>query len=81
MYGFTMIIGMVFASIIQGIRYCIHERNLGLFLIIILLVLQMASAGGLFPVETQSGFYRVLNKILPMTRSVNIIRELTFDTD
>jgi len=81
MYGFLIIIGLVYAALIQGIRYSIHERNLGLFLIIILLVLQMASAGGLFPIDTQTGFYKVLNKILPMSKGVNIIREVSFDTD
>ena len=41
----------------------------------------MASGGGLFPVETQSGVYRLLNKIVPMSRTVSIIRELSFNTN
>ena len=80
-YAGTFISGLVFMSIIQAIRFSLHDRNLGIFLVIGLLVLQMASGGGLFPVDTQSGVYRVLNKIVPMGRTVAIIRELSFDTD
>ena len=80
-YAGTFISGLVFMSIIQALRFSLHDRNLGIFLVIGLLVLQMASGGGLFPVETQSGFYRTLNKIVPMGRTVSIIRELSFDTN
>ena len=80
-YAGTIVSGLVFMSFIQAIRFSLHDRNLGIFLVIGLLVLQMASGGGLFPVETQSGFYRVLNKIVPMGRTVEIIRELSFDTN
>ena len=81
MYGFAIVIGMTSSSIIQAIRFSIYDRNIGIFCIIVLLVLQMASGGGLFPIETQSGFYRVLNKILPMGHGVPILREASVDTD
>lgn len=81
MYGFTILTGIIFASIIQAIRFCIHDRNISIFIIILLLVLQMASGGGLFPVETQSGFYQVLNKFIPMGHSVRLFREAAVETN
>ena len=81
MFAFAIIIGMVFSSIIQAIRFLVPNRNLGIFLIIILLVLQMASGGGLYPIETQSKFYQVINKILPMGHAITVLRETAFDTN
>ncbi len=81
MYGGSIFIGLIFVSIIQAIRFGISGRIVSIFTVIFLLVLQMTSAGGLFPIETQSGFYQVLNKILPMGRTVTIIRELSYQTD
>ena len=81
LYGGAIISGLIFMSIIQAIRFTIHNRAIGILLSIMLLVLQMASGGGLFPIETQSEFYNVVNKIVPMGRTVTILRELSFDTD
>ncbi|RTZ69084.1 MAG: hypothetical protein DSZ21_00575 [Tenericutes bacterium] len=81
MFAFAIVIGMIFSLIIQGIRFSVPNRNLGIFIIIILLVLQMASAGGLYPIETQSKFYNVLNDILPMGHAITILRETAFDTN
>ena len=80
MYMFAILIGMIFAILIQAIRFSIPNRNLGIFITIILLVIQMASGGGLYPIEMQSDFYQIANKILPLGYAINIIREATFDT-
>lgn len=81
LYIGAIISGIVFSSIIQAIRFSIHDRTIGIILTMMLLVFQMASGGGLFPVETQAGFYRIINKIVPMSRTINILRELAFDTN
>lgn len=81
LYIGAIICGVIFSSVIQAIRFSIHDRTIGILLTIILLVLQMASGGGLFPIETQSSFYRVVNKIVPMGWSVKILRELSFETN
>lgn len=81
MYIFAIIAGIIFSGIIQAIRFSIWSRNIGILLSIMFLVLQMASGGGLFPVETQSSFYQALNNILPIGHTVNIFRELAFDTN
>lgn len=81
MYGTAVLAGIVFGSIIQALRFSIHNRNLGILITIILLVLQMASAGGLFPIETQTGFYRAINNVVPMGKTVNMLREASFETN
>ena len=81
LYGFTILTGMIFSSIIQAIRFCIYDRNISIFIVILFLVLQMASGGGLFPVDTQQGFYRTLNKFVPMGHSVRLFREAAVSTN
>ena len=81
MYGGAIITGIFFVSIIQAIRFSVSGRTVSILLVIILLVLQMASAGGLFPIETQTSIYQFLNKILPMGKTVTIIRELSYETN
>ena len=40
----------------------------------IVLLLQLASSGGTFPIETAPTFYQVIGKVIPMTYSVNTLR-------
>ncbi len=81
MYMFAVFIGFAFSQITQAIRFSIHSRNLGVFMIIIFLVLQMASAGGLFPSETQAPFYQYISHLGPIHYGINILRQLTFNTN
>ncbi|PTE91048.1 hypothetical protein BUY36_14870, partial [Staphylococcus cohnii] len=41
--------------------------NVGKFLALMLLILQLGSSEGTFPIETSNGFFQFLNPILPMT--------------
>lgn len=52
-----------------------HKPQMGEFGAIILLMLQLTSCGGLFPVETSPYFFRVIHDFLPMTFSVKGLRE------
>lgn len=49
--------------------------NPGRFIAMILLVLQLGGAGGTFPVEIQSTFFKVIHPYLPMSYSVYAFRE------
>lgn len=40
----------------------------------VLLILQLSSCAGTFPIETAPVFYRVVNKVIPMTYTVKVIR-------
>ena len=44
-------------------------------MIIILLVLQISSSGGNFPIEVSSPFFQHLYPFLPFTYAVNLLRE------
>ena len=81
MYLTIILSGLIFSSIIQSLRFSIHNRNLGIIIIIFLLVLQMGASGGLYPIQLQNPFWGFINKISPMTRVINMIRETSFDTN
>lgn len=74
-YGSCIVVSLVFISIVEFL--IINLKDLGKFLAIAILVLQLASCGGTFPVETTPEFFRVLYKYMPMTYSVNLFKETT----
>lgn len=74
-YGSCILVSLVFISIVEFL--IVNLKDLGKFLAIAFLVLQLASCGGTFPVETTPKFFRVLYKFMPMTYSVNLFKETT----
>ena len=56
-------------------------NDIGKFISLILLVLQLAASGGTFPVETVTKGFRWLHNLLPMTYSVNLLREILVKID
>ncbi|HEX2144546.1 MAG TPA: YhgE/Pip domain-containing protein [Glycomyces sp.] len=46
----------------------------GSLLLVVLLMLQLTSAGGLYPVETTPGFFQALHPLLPMSHVVDALR-------
>lgn len=68
-----ILVSLTFMTIIQ---FCIiNLGDAGKFASLLLLILQLTSCAGTFPIETQSGFFRVINKILPMTYSTQLFKE------
>ena len=53
--------------------------NVGKYIGIILLVLQLAASGGTFPIETANNFYQKLFEIIPMAYTVTGFKEAIFD--
>jgi len=51
----------------------------GRLLAIILLILQLAASGGVYPVELSPGFYRQVHGYLPFTHLVRCYRATMFD--
>ena len=49
--------------------------NPGRFIAVLLLVFQLGSAGGVFPMPLTSHFYNVLNPFMPMTYSIYALRQ------
>ena len=50
--------------------------SLGKVMAVVLLILQIASSGGVYPAELQSGFFQIIQPFLPMTYAIRTIREV-----
>lgn len=72
-YISLILIGNTFMGIIEFLIVCFND--IGKFIALILLVLQLAAAGGTFPIETVTKGFRWLNSFLPMTYTINLLKE------
>lgn len=75
MLGFMMLISGAFVAATQAINALVGPA-VGRVLIMALLMLQLVSAGGLYPVETTSRPFQILHRFDPMTYGVNGLRQL-----
>ncbi|WKY49176.1 YhgE/Pip domain-containing protein [Eubacteriaceae bacterium ES3] len=67
------LVSMVFLSIVQ---FCIvHMGDIGKFVSLALLILQLTSCGGTFPIETVPKFFQILYPYMPMTYSVIVFKD------
>lgn len=74
LYYFTCVfVSIVFMSIIQFL--IMNFGDIGKFLALVILVLQLAASGGTFPVETVAKGFQGINPILPMTYSIRLVKE------
>ncbi|MDE1566478.1 MULTISPECIES: YhgE/Pip domain-containing protein [Actinomycetaceae] len=46
----------------------------GRFIALLMIVIQLGAAGGIYPVETAPGFFRAVHPLLPVTHTVNALR-------
>jgi putative membrane protein len=58
----------------------VYLKDVGKFLTILLLILQLTSCGGTFPMETVPNFFNVLYPYMPMTYSVGLFKEVISGT-
>ena len=75
-FGFIMLLlvsSFTFMSITTFLAVAFD--NPGRFVAMLLLVLQLGGAEGVFPVETLPKFFQVINPYLPMTYSIHGLRE------
>ena len=77
-YGSSILIGITFMSIIQFLIR--NFGDIGKFLALIILVLQLAAAGGTFPIETIDKAFQAISPYLPMTYSIKLLREVLVPT-
>jgi len=71
-YITNIFIAIVFFSIMHGLSEAIGI--IGAPIMFIVLLLQIASSGGTFPIETAPAFYRAIGKVLPMTYSISTLK-------
>ncbi|WP_422391293.1 YhgE/Pip family protein [Arthrobacter sp. N1] len=72
--AFTVLTALVFTAIHQALVGLLG--GVGRLVALVLLMLQLTSAGGTYPVATEPGFFQVLSPLLPMTHAVTGLRHL-----
>ncbi|WP_368498133.1 YhgE/Pip family protein [Herbiconiux sp. A18JL235] len=76
MFGFMALTSATFATIILALNILLG--SVGQFLGLVLMVLQLVTAGGTFPWQTLPGPLQVLHQVLPMSHAVDGIRQLMY---
>jgi putative membrane protein len=74
-YGFNILLTLSFTAIV-GVFITLFGTGPGRFITILVLILQLTSAGGTFPIEMVPGFFLALHPFLPMTYSVDALRHI-----
>ena len=70
----SVLVSLTFVSVIL---LCVTVGGIiGSFVSVILMVLQLTSSAGTFPLETTPKFFQVISPMLPMTYSVRLFREV-----
>ena len=77
-YFSSILIGITFMSIIQFLIR--NFGDVGKFLALIILVLELAASGGTFPVETIDKGFRGMSNFLPMTYTIKLLKEVLVPT-
>lgn len=72
-FGSCILVSLVFISIIQF--FLIFFKDVGKFLSLLMLILQLTSCGGTFPMETVPKLFNDLYPFMPMTYSVGLFKE------
>lgn len=72
-YISIILISNCFLAIIQFL--IVHFGDVGKFIGLIILVLQLAASGGTFPIETVTKGFRWMHNFLPMTYTIRLLRE------
>ncbi|CUW27899.1 YhgE/Pip family protein [Streptomyces reticuli] len=72
--GFLCLVTACFAAIVQWLNARFGAA--GRILVLALLMLQLTSAGGTYPVQTSPGFFNAIHPYLPMSHIVEALRRL-----
>jgi len=73
LYGFTLVAALAFTAIMQLLSAALGTA--GKFVAVVLLMLQLTSSAGTFPIQTVPRFFQVVNPFLPMTYVVTGLRQ------
>ncbi|MCV7041009.1 YhgE/Pip domain-containing protein [Mycolicibacterium moriokaense] len=74
--GFLVLIAATFLAMIQAFN-ALFGVAVGRVVTLAFLMLQLVSAGGIYPVETTAKPFQILHPVDPMTYAVNGLRQLT----
>ena len=71
--GTSMIISLVYVSIVYMLATCF--QHIGKGLCVIIMVVQIPGSAGLYPIEMLPSFFRFLHPLFPFTYGINAMRE------
>jgi len=74
LFATNILMSLSFVAINQGLIFILGQA--GRLLSIVLLVLQLTSCGGAFPLETEPSFFRAINTVMPYTYATQALREV-----
>lgn len=77
-YASVILVSLVFISIVQFL--IVHLKSVGKLLSIVMLILQLTSCGGTFPMELVPKMFNVMYPFMPMTYSVALFKQSISDT-
>lgn len=72
-YGSCILISGAFLAVVMFLFF--NFKDIGKFLSLVFLVTQLASCGGTFPIQTEPTIYQAIYPYMPMTYSVDLLRE------
>ncbi|SFJ43568.1 putative membrane protein [Paenibacillus sp. UNC496MF] len=75
MYAYAVAVGLVFTAILFML-IAVLGSDTGRFVAVLILMLQLTSSSGSYPVVLEPGFFRFIHPYLPMTYAVEGLRQL-----
>ncbi|SEO62335.1 YhgE/Pip domain-containing protein [Paenibacillus sp. OV219] len=75
MYIYAMLVGLVFTAILFML-IAVLGSDTGRFVAVLILMLQLTSSSGSYPVVLEPGLFRFIHPFLPMTYAVEGLRQL-----
>jgi putative membrane protein len=75
LYGFAIVIGLAYTAILFMLL-AVLGNDVGRFVAVIILMLQLTSSSGSYPVELEPGFFQFIHPALPMTYAVEGLRHI-----
>ena len=73
---YSLFISTIFSLVVQGIAYSFRFGELGGFIVLILLITQLAAGSGTFPSELQNKIFSSIHPFIPFTYSIEGFRQL-----
>ncbi|WP_440220590.1 YhgE/Pip domain-containing protein [Dietzia sp. MNB45] len=71
--GTSVLIGLAYSSLVYALSVALGYVGKGLC--VLLVIVQIPGASGLYPIELMPGFFRALNPVLPFTYGIDALRE------
>lgn len=81
LYLFAYFMATAFPTIVMFSAYTMRFGDIGEFIVVIMLVAQLISSSGTFPVEMQNIIFKIIHPIAPFTYTIAGLREIMWAPD